>query len=179
MKIPVISTGESHGPAFYCNLLPIFTMEGNVTFQFVVYLLSPVLPFCDPLDCSPPGSSACGLSQARTLEWVAVSFSGGSSRPTERTHISCVGRRILYPDHPFFYLHTFSSSCPRQNSPHRSVKRGLEGPSSSPEPSSPRAQTFLCTRAQKLLAVQGLPTAGNGTNLWTRRRVAGVNLLAF
>ena len=83
------------------------------------------------------------------------------------------------PRHSFFSLHIFPSSCPRQNSPHRSVERGLEGPSSSPEPSSPCSQTFLRTRAQKLLAVQGLPTAGNGTNLWTRRRVAGVNLLAF
>ena len=169
MKIPVISTGESHGPAIYCNLLPIFTMEGNVTFQFVVYLLSHVRPFCDPLDCSPPGSSVCGLSQARTLEWVAVSFSGGSSRPRDRTYISCVGRRILYPI-------TLSSPCIH----FPPVAEGsLEGPSSSPEPSSPRAQTSLCTRAQKLLSVQGLPTAGNGTNLWTRRRVAGVNLLAF
>ena len=31
--------------------------------------------FCDPLDCSPPGSSVYGISQARILEWVAISFS--------------------------------------------------------------------------------------------------------
>ena len=30
---------------------------------------------CDPMDCSPPGSSVHGISQARVLEWVAVSFS--------------------------------------------------------------------------------------------------------
>ena len=30
---------------------------------------------CDPMDCSPPGSSVPGILQARTLEWVAISFS--------------------------------------------------------------------------------------------------------
>ena len=29
---------------------------------------------CDPIDCSPPGSSICGIFQARILEWVAISF---------------------------------------------------------------------------------------------------------
>ena len=32
----------------------------------------------DSVDCSPPGSSVPGISQARILEWVAISFSGGS-----------------------------------------------------------------------------------------------------
>ena len=36
---------------------------------------------CDPVDCGLPDSSVCGISQARTLEWVAISFSMGSSRP--------------------------------------------------------------------------------------------------
>ena len=36
---------------------------------------------CDPMDCSPPGSSIHGISQARILEWVAISFSRGSSSP--------------------------------------------------------------------------------------------------
>ena len=35
----------------------------------------------DPMDCSPSGSSVCGILQARILEWVAIPFSGGSSRP--------------------------------------------------------------------------------------------------
>ena len=33
---------------------------------------------CDPVDCSPPGSSVHGILQARILEWVAISFSRGS-----------------------------------------------------------------------------------------------------
>ena len=34
---------------------------------------------CDPMDCSPPGSSVLGILQARILEWVAIPFSRGSS----------------------------------------------------------------------------------------------------
>ena len=36
---------------------------------------------CDPLDCSPPGSSVHGISQARILEWIAISFSGDVPNP--------------------------------------------------------------------------------------------------
>ena len=39
----------------------------------------------DSMDCSPPGSSVHGISQARILEWVAISFSRGSSRIWDRT----------------------------------------------------------------------------------------------
>jgi len=35
----------------------------------------------DPMDCSPPDSPVLGISQARILEWVAVSFSSGSTHP--------------------------------------------------------------------------------------------------
>ena len=57
------------------------------------------LTFCSPMDWSPPGSSVHGSFQARRLEWVAISYSRGSSSPRDRTHvswISCVGRRLLY-----------------------------------------------------------------------------------
>ena len=37
------------------------------------------LTLYDPMDCSPPGSSVHGISQARILEWVATAFSRGSS----------------------------------------------------------------------------------------------------
>ena len=39
------------------------------------------LTLCDPVDCSLSDSSVCGILQARILEWVAVSFSRGSSQP--------------------------------------------------------------------------------------------------
>ena len=51
---------------------------------------------CDPMDCSLPGSSVHGIFQARILEWVAISFSEGSSQPKDRTCVFCVGRWILY-----------------------------------------------------------------------------------
>ena len=41
----------------------------------------------DPMDCSLPGSSVQGILQARILEWVAISFSRGSSQPREQTWI--------------------------------------------------------------------------------------------
>ena len=50
----------------------------------------------DPRDYSPPGSSVHGISQARTLEWVATSFSSISSQPRNQSHISSIGRQILY-----------------------------------------------------------------------------------
>ena len=45
-------------------------------------------PLCDPTDCSPPGSSVRGISQARIVEWVAISFSRGSSQPRDQTSVS-------------------------------------------------------------------------------------------
>ena len=38
---------------------------------------------CDPVDCSPPGSSVPGILQARILQWVAISFSRGSFQPRD------------------------------------------------------------------------------------------------
>ena len=52
--------------------------------------------FFDPMDCSLPGSSVHGISQARILKWVTVSFSRGSSQPRDRTRVSCIRKRILY-----------------------------------------------------------------------------------
>ena len=48
------------------------------------------------MDCPLPGSSVFGVCQARVLEWAAISFSRGSSRPRDGTCTSCIGRRILY-----------------------------------------------------------------------------------
>ena len=51
----------------------------------------------DPMDCSPLGSSVRGISQARILQWVAISSSRGSSEPRDGNQVSCIGRQILYP----------------------------------------------------------------------------------
>ena len=44
---------------------------------------------CDPMDQSPPGSFLHGILQPRILEWVAISYSRGSSQPRDRTRASC------------------------------------------------------------------------------------------
>ena len=50
---------------------------------------------CDSVDCSLPGSSIQGILQARILEWVAISFSRGSSRPRDRTQVSGIGGKCF------------------------------------------------------------------------------------
>ena len=61
-----------------------------------VKLLQLYLILCDPMDYSLPGSSIHGISQAKILEWVAISFSRGSSQPRDQTCVSyiCTGRRV-------------------------------------------------------------------------------------
>ena len=62
----------------------------------VVESLNHVPLFCSPMDCSLPGYSVHGTSQARILEWVAISFFRESSRPRDGTCVSCIGRQVLY-----------------------------------------------------------------------------------
>ena len=50
---------------------------------------------CDPMDCSPPGSSVHGSLQARIPEWVAMPSSRGSSPPRDQTHGSCTAGRFF------------------------------------------------------------------------------------
>ena len=51
---------------------------------------------CYRKDYSPPSSSVHGISQARTLEWIAISFSKGSSLSRDRTQVFRIGRGRLY-----------------------------------------------------------------------------------
>ena len=56
--------------------------------------------FATPVECSLPGPSVHGISQARILEWIVISFSRGSFWPRDWTgisRVSCTGRRVLYP----------------------------------------------------------------------------------
>ena len=52
------------------------------------------------MDCSPPGSSVRGISQARTQEWVAISFPRGSSQPRHWTLFFCTGGRFFTTESP-------------------------------------------------------------------------------
>ena len=65
-------TGVADSPSYVTSLHGVEWSE--------VKLLSRVW-LCDPMDCSPPASSVHGIFQARILEWVAISFSRGSSWP--------------------------------------------------------------------------------------------------
>ena len=78
---------------FLSNLYLFFSLCDSQWFAFWVlwgfrivaymcmHVYSVVSDSLQPMDCNPPGSSVHGISQARILEWVAISFSGGSSRP--------------------------------------------------------------------------------------------------
>ena len=50
---------------------------------------------CDPMDGSPLGSYVHGILQARILEWVTISSYRGSSRPRDRTQVSCIAGRFF------------------------------------------------------------------------------------
>ena len=53
------------------------------------------LTLCNPTDCNLPASSTHGIFQVRTLEWVSISFSRGSSWPRDRTQVPCIEGRLL------------------------------------------------------------------------------------
>ena len=62
----------------------------------VELLVTPSFPtLCDPMDCGPPGYPVHGILQARTLEWVVMTFSRGSSRTKDRIQVSHIGRQIF------------------------------------------------------------------------------------
>ena len=54
------------------------------------------LTLCDPMDCSLLDATVLGASQARILEWIAISSSRESSQPKDRTFASYTSRWILY-----------------------------------------------------------------------------------
>ena len=62
------------------------------------------LTVCDPMGCSLPGSSVHGIFQARILEWVAMLFSRGSSRPRDQTLVSCIAGRLYHLSHQLIVI---------------------------------------------------------------------------
>ena len=93
--------------------------------------------------CSLPGSSVHGIFQARILEWVAISFSRGSSRPRDGTQVSCIAGRCftLWATREahiqmhmlcLFFLHThinslFHSLIPTYTKQHVSLLQRITG----------------------------------------------------
>ena len=71
-----------------CNnalLQPLICGDSNVLLGVCVQSCSTLW---DPMDCSLPGFPVHGIFQARIMEWVAISFSRGSSQPRDRTQVS-------------------------------------------------------------------------------------------
>ena len=64
---------------------------------FVVLVTKSCLTLGNPMDCSQPGSSVYGISQARILEWVAISFSRGSTQPRDRIWVSHIAGWFFTP----------------------------------------------------------------------------------
>ena len=78
--------GRGNGETVYLVLwVGTVTMWTQWELKVLVAQSCPTL--CDPMDCSPPGSSVHGILQARILEWVAIPFSRGSSRARDGTWV--------------------------------------------------------------------------------------------
>ena len=76
-------------------LLLVFKPLNGFPFDSGVLLTQPCLTLHDPTDCNLPGSSVHGIFQARILEWVATSFSRGSSWPRDQIWVSHISGRFF------------------------------------------------------------------------------------
>ena len=67
---------ENHRP------ISLMTTDAKILNKTCVCSVAQTCPtLCDPMGCGLPDSSVCGILQARTLAWVAISYSGGTSWP--------------------------------------------------------------------------------------------------
>ena len=139
----------------------------------------------DPIDSSPPSSSVHGISQARTLEWVVISSSRGSSRPRDRAHVSgvsCTGRWALYhhatweAHSPTDHLLIIKVGTRMYQQWHKSTPRASQGGHDTAHTCSPSIRTKVQTRAREGQAAQQLPaasrlsvTAGRGGGMGRHR----------
>ena len=87
---PVFLPGKSHGWRILVGYSPWGHKESNMTEWLHFTSLR------DPKDWGPPGSSVHGILQAWILEWVAISFSRGSSWPRDQTWVSCIAGKFEY-----------------------------------------------------------------------------------
>ena len=100
-----VCVGGSHGylwgpdpppcPAFSVTFVPSLLWCLTDTSAVCVSVAQSCLTLRDPKDCSLPGSSVHGILQARILEWVAMPSSRGSSRPRDRTQVSCTAGKFF------------------------------------------------------------------------------------
>ena len=85
----------------------------NIRAPFLKVLVTQSCPtLCDPMDCSPPGSSVHGLLQTRILEWVAIPLSRGSSPPRDQIQVTHSARDVKLLELLGSLLQHFSSTSP-------------------------------------------------------------------
>ena len=73
----------------------IFTGYYDLFVKVKVLVAQLCLTLCNPMDCSPPGSSVHGILHVRILEWVAILLSRGSSQPRDRTQVFHIAGRFF------------------------------------------------------------------------------------
>ena len=102
-----------------------YIQVGSFFFFFKVYKHAQSCPMlCNPMNCSPPGSSVHGISRARIQEWVTISSSRGSFRPRNLTCVACIAEGFFTtepPGRPFSRAPTALAIQDWQRS-HRSCK---------------------------------------------------------
>ena len=100
----------------------------------LLLLFSHKAMFADPMDCTPPGFSVHGISQARVLEWVAISFSGGYFSPRDGTQPPALAGGLLSTQPPGKHstiprakisLLPQSLACSSRAQAHRSLTHGI------------------------------------------------------
>ena len=97
---------------------------------------------CDPMDCSPPGSSVHGILQARILKWVAISFSRGSSWPRDRTQVSHISGRCFNLWATWEALSMYAAATAKSPQSCRTLCNPIDGsPPGSPIPGILQART--------------------------------------
>ena len=80
----------------YYNPEHLLSWDSGVLFVKAQVLVDQsCLTICNPMNCSPPGSSVHGILQARILEWVAIPFSRGSSQTRDQTQVCCIAGRFF------------------------------------------------------------------------------------
>ena len=140
-----------------CSGLPFLVMWWFLLLC-ILSCFSRVWLFCDPMDCSPPGSSILEILQARILEWVAISSFRRSSRPKDWTHVSyitCIGRQVLchwcHLGSPFSFVVVSEGEGPLSTPAYSSLCCFLEnGPHSQHSHRSVlRACPFVCCDVQR------------------------------
>ena len=89
------------------NLEPYTWNEHNIVNQLCAQSCPTLY---NTMDCSSPGSSVHGILQTRMPEWIAISYSRGSSQPGDWTHISCIScldNRFIITAPPGESINTF------------------------------------------------------------------------